>query len=71
MDKIEIKYNIKIPESNRKIYRKIGGSPHLDNEYTVFGEVISDSVVDKISKQITNGKNRPLKNIYLSVEVLD
>jgi peptidyl-prolyl cis-trans isomerase B (cyclophilin B) len=72
MDKIETKYNIKIPESNREIYRKIGGSPHLDNEYTVFGEVISGlSVVDMISKQITNGKNRPLKNIYLSVEVLD
>ena len=72
MDKIEIKYNITIPQSNRKIYRKIGGSPQLDNEYTVFGEVISGlSVVDKISKQITDGKNRPLKNIYLSVEVMD
>ena len=72
MDKIEIKYNIKISESKRKVYRKTGGSPHLDNEYTVFGEVISGlSIVDKISSQITNGKNRPLKNIYLTVEVFD
>jgi peptidyl-prolyl cis-trans isomerase B (cyclophilin B) len=72
MDKIEIKYKIKIPESNRAIYRKIGGSPHLDNEYTVFGEVVSGlSIVDKISEQITNGKNRPLNNIFLSVEVLN
>ena len=72
MDKIEMKYNIKIPEINRKIYRKIGGTPHLDNEYTVFGEVISGlSIVDKISMQIANGKNRPLNNIYLSVEVME
>lgn len=72
MDDIEIKYNTKISEINRKIYRKLGGSPHLDNEYTVFGEVISGlSIVDKISKQITNGKNRPLNNIYLSVEVME
>ena len=72
MDDIEIKYNTKISEINRKIYRKLGGSPHLDNEYTVFGEVISGlSIVDKISKQITNGKNRPLNNIYLSVELME
>ena len=40
------------------------GNPHLDEDYTVFGEVTRGmSVVDKISKLITDDKNRPLKNI--------
>ena len=42
-----------------------------DNDYTVFGEVTSGmSVVDKISQVITDDKNRPLKNVYLSMKVL-
>ncbi|MBL6871048.1 MAG: peptidylprolyl isomerase, partial [Flavobacteriales bacterium] len=43
----------------------------LDNEYTVFGEVISGmSIVDKISDQITDGKNRPIENIYITIKAL-
>lgn len=71
MDKIEKKYNIKIPKKSRLIYNKTGGTPHLDNEYTVFGEVVSGMrIVDEISKQITDGKNRPLENIYISIDVI-
>ena len=71
LEKIETKYQIDISPKNKIIYKSIGGSPHLDNEYTVFGEVVSGmKIVDKINKVITDGKNRPLENIYLQIEVL-
>ena len=60
-----------ISAKNRTIYKSIGGCPHLVNVYTVFGVGVRGmNVVDKISKVITDGKNRPLENIYLQMEVL-
>ncbi len=52
----------------RKIYTTIGGAPHLDGAYTVFGEVIEGmNVVDSIASVPTDKNNRPLKDIRMFI----
>ncbi len=49
-----------------KIYTTIGGTPHLDNEYTVFGEVIDGmDVVGRINNTITGQADRPVEDIRI------
>ena len=53
-----------------KVYTTIGGSPHLDNEYTVFGKVISGlEVIDKIAAVEVDPRDRPVKDVSMMVTV--
>ena len=53
-------------EQQRSDYKAIGGTPHLDSEYTVFGEVVEGlDVVDKISKTKTGSMDRPTEDIRI------
>jgi cyclophilin family peptidyl-prolyl cis-trans isomerase len=66
LEKAYKRNNYKQPADHEKVYRTIGGIPHLDMRYTVYGEVISGmNVVDKICSLPTNGKDRPLKNVRI------
>lgn len=52
-----------IPEYQRDVYKTLGGTPHLDQNYTVFGEVIEGiSVLDSIASVKTNALDRPLQD---------
>lgn len=59
----------KIPAAYRTVYKSVGGAPHLDLSYTIFGEVISGlEVVDNIASTKTSGKkggDRPLDDIHI------
>ena len=61
-----------ITEEHRQVYKTIGGSPHLDQNYTVFGEVIKGlEVVDSIAAVETGPRDRPIPEIrILSMRIL-
>lgn len=65
----------KIPPERREYYRTIGGTPQLDGNYTVFGEVVKGlEVVDKIAATETSkgpDRDRPLQDVrILSVKLI-
>ncbi len=54
-----------------KAYTTVGGSPHLDGEYTVFGEVVDGmDVIDKIAALTVDAYNRPLEDISYTMEII-
>lgn len=60
----------KFSEAQRQRYTEVGGAPHLDGEYTVFGKVISGlDVIDKIAAQKRDGADRPVEDIRMTVTV--
>lgn len=66
LDKMEKAEGITFTPEQREAYMLEGGTPHLDNKYTIFGEVVSGlKVVDKIQFTETNEDERPVKNIKI------
>lgn len=64
-------FNSPNPEIN-KVYTTVGGTPHLDGGYTVFGEVIQGlEVIDKIAAvKVRPGDNRPLEDVKMKVTII-
>lgn len=59
----------KLPAEHRDVYKTLGGSPHLDQNYTIFGELMSGfETLDKIAATQTSGKaggDKPIGNIRI------
>ncbi|WP_342646541.1 peptidylprolyl isomerase [Mucilaginibacter sp. CSA2-8R] len=61
----------KIPQWQRQYYKTIGGAPHLDHNYTVFGEVVSGiDMVELIAPVEKDKRDRPIADVAMTIEVL-
>jgi cyclophilin family peptidyl-prolyl cis-trans isomerase len=61
----------KIPAWQRDIYTTVGGVPHLDQNYTVYGEVVTGlDMVDRIAAVKKDERDRPTTNVPMTVELL-
>ncbi len=55
-------------DEQKQVYKTLGGAPHLDGNYTVFGEVLDGlAIVDSVAKQARNEMNRPEKDVRMTM----
>jgi cyclophilin family peptidyl-prolyl cis-trans isomerase len=66
LDELEEENDYTFSPEQRQAYKTVGGAPHLDGTYTIFGEVVSGmDVVDAIEKVETDREWRPVEDIRL------
>ena len=68
LDRMEQFKKIKYAPAQRALYKEIGGRPDLDQEYTVFGEVVEGlDIIDKIAAVPVGAGDRPTKDVKMKI----
>ncbi|HNP48397.1 MAG TPA: peptidylprolyl isomerase [Bacteroidia bacterium] len=71
MNMMEMQRRMKIGEAQKVVYSTIGGTPFLDHNYTVFGEVVEGlDVIDKIAAVQTAPGDRPVQDVRMKMKVI-
>ncbi|MEZ4984984.1 MAG: peptidylprolyl isomerase [Saprospiraceae bacterium] len=67
----EGQHGFRYPSHIRKSYLEMGGTPFLDQEYTVFGRIIEGlEVIDEIAATSTNTANRPNEDVWMIIRLI-
>ena len=71
LDAIEKRNGVHFTEAQREVYRTTGGTPSLDQNYTVFGEIIKGmDVIDKLTAVKVNKDGNPDRPVWMKLTVL-
>ena len=71
LNMMEMQRRIKLNDAQKNIYMTLGGTPFLDHNYTVFGEVIEGlDVIDKIAAVQTAPGDRPVQDVRMYMKVV-
>ncbi len=67
----DLKIRKDIPEEALVEYEKVGGTPHLDGAYTVYGRVVEGlEIIDKVAAVDVNG-SKPVEDVYITMDVVN
>lgn len=71
LDQLEQRKGFKYTPEQREIYKTVGGTAFLDQDYTVFGEIVEGlDIIDKIGAVKCDGANRPNEDVKMSVKIV-
>ncbi len=71
LNNIEKKYGTHYTADQRETYRTIGGTPFLDQNYTVFGEIVKGiDFIDKVTAVTVNKDGNPDKEVWMKITLL-
>ncbi len=71
LDQVEQQKNITYSQAQRDLYKELGGTPQLDQDYTVFGEVVEGmEVIDKITAVQTGTADRPMQDVKMKIRMV-
>lgn len=58
-------------DEQKQVYQTVGGTPFLDNNYTVYGEITTGlDVIDKIAAVEKGANDRPVKDVKMTIKIL-
>ncbi|MEL6391910.1 MAG: peptidylprolyl isomerase [Bacteroidota bacterium] len=71
LNRQESEFDFRYSTETRDLYKEIGGTPFLDMNYTVFGQVIDGlEVIDLITAKPTNGSDRPREDVWMKISMI-